>query len=190
MERTVLDLIDLAPTLDEAFGWLASGCQRRRTTPDRLLAAMRSRPGLRWGRELVAALQDIATGSSTVLEWHYLRLSRRHGLPVPDRQVRQLHGQATRWLDCTYDPLPVRAELDGRLGHDQLLERWRDMRRDNAATVLGISVLRYGWADTVGRPCDVAAQTAAMLRRRGWTKTPRACGLRCPVAVGDSIRCL
>lgn len=180
VERTVLDLIDRAPTIELAFAWLAVGCQRRRTTPPRLGAAMSRRPGLRWSRELRPALADIATGSSTVLEWRYLQLSRRHALPLPGRQVRLVHGRATRWLDRDYHPVPLRAELDGRLGHDQLIERWRDMDRDNAAAVAGISVLRYGWADVVGRPCQVAAQTAAMLDLRGWTGArARACGPAC-----------
>src|SRR5689334_16353880 len=42
-------------------------------------------------------------------------------------------------------------------------------------------VLRYGWADVAGRPCEVAEQVAAMLRIAGWAGQPAPCRPACPL---------
>jgi len=43
--------------------------------------------------------------------------------------------------------------------------------------IAGEATLRYGWADVLGRPCEVAAQVVAVLRARGWTGKPPGCAL-------------
>jgi hypothetical protein len=40
--------------------------------------------------------------------------------------------------------------------------------------------LRYGWADIVDRPCEVAAQQALIFRQQGWTGALRPCS-NCPI---------
>ncbi len=151
-------------------------CQRRLTTPTRLADALTGRPSTRWRALLGPALQEIAAGSHSLLEHKFVTLSRRHGLLLPARQVR-LTGDVSRRLDADYHPLPVRVELDGLLGHDRLLERWR--RRDNAATIDRKTVLRYGWADVTSRSCAVAAQVGSALIQRGWAGRLRTCGNEC-----------
>ncbi len=138
----MLDLLDGAASAERAFGWVADACQRRLTTPVRLAAAFDRRPGTRWAATLRPALEEIAGGSHTVLERAYLTLNRRHDLPEPVRQRRLEDGGFVRWVDCDYRPFPVRTELDGRLGHDRGVERWRDMHRDNAAAAAGVVSLR------------------------------------------------
>lgn len=80
----------------------------------------------------------------TRLERRWLHIERVHGLPVGHRQFVAARAGGNRYVDCDYEPVPVRVELDGRLGHDRVLERWRDMARDNAAVVSGRLPLRYG----------------------------------------------
>ena len=67
-------------------------------------------------------------------------------------------------------------ELDGRLGHEGL-GRFHDLRRDNAAAVMGEQTLRYGWFDVRGEQCQVAFQVGGVLSLRGWagpvTRCPR-----------------
>lgn len=185
-ERTALDLVDAAESVEEAFGWLAAACQRRLTTPERLLNSAQASPELRWRAAVTVALGDIALGVHSQLERLHRRIEERHGLPLSQRQTADRPGGgAHRWLDCDYAPLRVRAELDGRLGHDQLRETWRDYRRDNDGVLSGRAVLRYGWADITSRPCAVAAQTGEVLRQAGWTGRVRPCGTRC---AANSVR--
>jgi hypothetical protein len=179
VERTVLDLLDTASTTDRAFGLVANACQRRLTTPERLAAALASRPRTRWRATLGPALVEIAAGSHSLLEHKFMVLAGRHGLPKAERQLRWSLDRVHRWLDCDFGAIPVRVELDGRLGHERLLERWRDMDRDNAAALEDRTVLRYGWADVTSRACEVAGQVASALVLRGWTGVPRVCGNEC-----------
>jgi hypothetical protein len=110
-------------------------------------------------------------------------VERAHGLPVGERQRRVCRAGRSQWSDVVYRmPLGIVVnELDGRLGHDEPFERWRDYARDNAGVVAGEATLRYGWADVLGRRCEVAAQTAQVLRGYGWTGELRRCGRACRV---------
>src|SRR5580658_9433348 len=51
IEETVLDLANLAPTSEAAFGVACAACQRRLTTPARIADAMKRRSRQRWRRE-------------------------------------------------------------------------------------------------------------------------------------------
>lgn len=179
IEETVLDLTQAAATLDDAFSWLARACGGRFTTPARLQAAMASRNRLRWRAELSSALAGIGDGVHSVLEHRCARdVERAHGLPRPERQARVRRGARTEYRDALYRRYGLAVETDGRLAHAGEA-RWRDIRRDNAAAADGIITLRYGWQDITQRPCDVAAEIATVLRRRGWKGTLRRCGPHC-----------
>lgn len=180
IEETTLDLIQAAPSLDQALAWLASACGRRLTAPDLLLGSIAARPKLRWRSELAAALADVGDGIHSVLEWHYIRgVERNHGLPRAKRQAVSRVGGRTRYLDNHYQEFGVAVELDGQAAHP-VEARWRDIHRDNASAEVGIVTLRYGWADVTEEPCRVAAEVARVLRNHGWNGRPHACGLGCP----------
>jgi hypothetical protein len=184
VEETVLDLANRSPHLDEVLGWVTRACGRRLTTPTRLRRAMKQRAKLRWRDGLTAALADVALGCHSVLELRYLRdVERAHDLPAGERQaVRQRAGG--RWYDDVhYAGYRTRVELDGRVAHPDET-RFRDLRRDNAAVADGDVVLRYGWVDVAGRPCQCAAQVASVLHRNGWAGAPRRCGPRCVIVKG------
>lgn len=60
IEATVLDLVDAAPSADDARGWVTRACERGLTSEVRLRAAMSGRGRLRWRHqlaEIVAARQ-------------------------------------------------------------------------------------------------------------------------------------
>jgi hypothetical protein len=177
IEDTVLDLVDAARELDTAMAWLARAVAARLTTPARIRASACARCRLRWRRDVLATLADVDAGCHSVLELHYMRrVESAHQLPPGHRQHRR-----TGWYDDVYyTGYGVCVELDGRLAHPSD-QRFRDHRRDNAATVAGGRVLRYGYADVTGRPCAVAAEVASVLVAAGWRGLPRRCGAGCTV---------
>lgn len=182
VEATVLDLVHAAPSCDEAIAVVARSCQQRVTTAERVLGATRQRGRLRWRRALMPVLADVAAGAHSALEVRYVRhVERPHGLPRGCRQRPARRGGARQWSDVAYEEWCTLVELDGRLGHDGVDDRWRDAVRDNAASLVGERTLRYGWRDVVGRPCVVAQQVATVLRLSGWDGEPRACGPDCVV---------
>lgn len=182
IEETVLDLAEMATTFDRAFAVACCACQRRATTPDLLREAMTKRVKLRWRTELAEALNDIASGAHSLLEYRYVhRVERAHRLPQAARQFRTGSDGPNRYLDNFYRDYGLCVELDGRQAHPDD-QRWLDQRRANAITAQGIRILRYGWTDVDRHYCQTAAQIAAVLSDLGWPGSARACGSRCLVA--------
>ena len=175
VEDTVLDLIQIAPTFDDAYGWICRAIGRRLTTAERISQAMGARKKTRWRRELAIALSDADEGALSLLEYRYVhRVERPHGLPTARRQARIRQRTGNMYLDNLYEEYGVCAELDGTAAHPAD-EQWRDKRRDNANAVRGIVTLRLGLLDLGDRRCATAADIAAVLRLRGWPGPARPC---------------
>ena len=175
VEDTVLDLIEIAPTFDDAYAWICRAIGRRRTTAERIRHAMDARKKMRWRREITIALGDAADGALSVLEYRYVhRVERPHGLPAARRQARVRQGTGNRYLDNLYEEQGVCVELDGTAAHPAD-EQWRDKRRDNANTVSGLLTLRFGLLDLGDRRCESGIAVATLLRRHGWTGVPHPC---------------
>jgi very-short-patch-repair endonuclease len=172
VEDTVLDLIDDPDcTARDAVNWLTMAVQARKTTPERILRAARSRHFLRQRSLLEDVLVDVRAGVRSPIELDYLRnVERAHGLRVGRRQV----GRRNTEVDVCYEDYGLLVELDGRLGHTGM-GRFRDMRRDNWATTDGLATLRYGKVDVFGTPCEVAQEVAVNLARLGWHGVLRHC---------------
>lgn len=173
--RTVIDLVEQAESADDAIALVATAVSSRRVTADHLLFLIEDCPKLRRRSLLVDALRDVASGSNSVLEVKFAVLLRRHGVPIGSRQQR-FPGSEGRvsYADMAW-PGAV-AELDGLLGHADHGGRHRDMDRDNRHLLADRKAMRFGWSDVVTRPCDVAAQVAAVLGA-----SARRCGPRCTI---------
>ncbi|HTU04555.1 MAG TPA: hypothetical protein VMG13_03290 [Trebonia sp.] len=106
IEDTVLDLIECSRSFDEAYDWICRAIGRRRTTAERVRAALDARPRFRWRRDIELALGDASDGALSLLELRYVRgVERPHGLPAAKRQARgqaadrqSIHGQPLRGL--------------------------------------------------------------------------------------------
>lgn len=181
IEHTVLDLAELAPRPDEVVSWVLTACQRRATTPERLAAALATRPRHRHRRLILNVLAEAKHGIASTLERHYRRdVELPHGLPRARRGERITVSGRHWYADARYSRFRLRIELEGLRWHPDDV-RWRDDVRDNVAVLTGDAVLRFGWRAVVGQPCEVAAQVAAVLRDRGWQGEPHPCGPACPV---------
>jgi hypothetical protein len=120
-----------------------------------------------------------------VLEIKDARLRRQHGLPAGRRQKRRA-ADGTEFLDVFLEEWQMHVELDGRLGHDDAIGIWRDMRRDNRSERQRLRHLRYGWVDFAERPCEVAIEQGVILREQGWTGTFKRCK-NCPPALPPGL---
>lgn len=180
VQHTVLLLASRAANEDGAVAVLADACQRRRTTAERLRTVLADHRRLPRRALLEAVLADVATGAHSALERRYLvDVEQRHGLPRGIRQQPATTGTRSAFRDVEYAGLGTLVELDGRLGHDRVADRWADLDRDLAAAGDGRQTLRLGWRQVLA-PCRVAAVVAAVLTARGWTGTPQPCSDACP----------
>jgi hypothetical protein len=181
-EETIIDLTQVAASLDVAFGWLSAGCGRRLVTPQQLRSALAMRRNLRWRSEVLGAIDTIAAGVHSKLEYRYVRdVERAHQLPAATRQARAVRQSRSQYFDNLYAAFGVAVKLDGRAAH-LIEDRWRDIHRDNDDASSGIITLRYSWADVAYQSCAVAAQVAAVLRLRSWSGRPASCGPHCTAA--------
>lgn len=181
VEETVFDLIELAPSFDDACTWITRACGRRLSTETRLRAVLSARKKVRWRAELEDVLAAAGDGIHSLLEYRYLRdVERAHGLPPSRHQVRVVIDGKTAYRDAYYEEFRLAVELDGRAAHPDD-ERWRDNHRDNQARARGIDTARYGWRDVHAHACETAVMQARILQQRGWRGTPRPCSPRCPV---------
>jgi len=182
LEHAVLDIAAAADDQATAVAVLADACRSRRTTAPRLLDALEKRPRLRHRRLLRRILCDVAQGVHSVLEHMYLtRVERPHALPTARRQRQVRVGRTKAYRDVEYVGLGTIVELDGRLGHEEALDKWHDLERDIDAAVAGSLTLRVSWGQAL-QECRVAAAIARVLFARGWTGHPRSCSPVCPVA--------
>ena len=91
------------------------------------------------------------------------------------RQARR-QSDGTEYLDVLIEEWQLHVELDGRFGHDRARETVAgheagQPQRGSA----GLRHLRYGWADLVDQPCEVAREQAVIFRQQGWRGTFRRC---------------
>jgi hypothetical protein len=181
VEETVLDLVEVSPSLDDVCGWITKACGRHLTTEEKLRAALANRKKMPWRDELNDVLAAAGDGIHSVLEYRYLRdVERAHGLPRSQHQVRVVIDGKVVYRDVYYEEYQLAVELDGRLAHPEE-ERWRDRRRDNQAHARGVQTSRYGWREVYAEPCQTALLLAQILRRRGWPGIPKSCSASCPV---------
>jgi hypothetical protein len=98
------------------------------------------------------------------LERLFIGVSRRHGLPAPDRQVDL--GDEVGWIgrvDFLFRDARIVVEVDGGESHDGLLDQEADEQRDERLRRAGWQVLRFRWSDVVDHPRDVAASIRCRL---------------------------
>ena len=179
-EEAALDVAGAAPRLSDAVAVLTGVCQRRRTTPERLLQALERRSRTPRGAELRRVIGDVAFGVHSVLERSYAhRVERRHGLPRGARQRRDVLGSGVVYRDVLYEDFGVLVELDGQTWHGATTDRWADMTRDLEAAADGLLTIRLGWRHAHDEACDTASRLSAVFRRQGWGGSARSCGPRC-----------
>lgn len=186
--RAVVDyaLLKVAADRDlgDAIALLSDAVHQGMTTASRLVATIELLPRLRQRAVLAQVLADVAAGTRSVLEHRYLHdVERAHGLPEGERQVRQGTASGLVVRDVRHPPERVLVELDGAFGHRDAVDRWVDLQRDLDAALDGHITLRPGWAQVL-EPCRLAGLVGDVLRQRGWSGRPRACGRGC--TLGDS----
>jgi hypothetical protein len=177
--------IDVAAATErplDVVGVLAAAVQGRRTTARRLLDASRARRRVRGREWLEAVLDDIASGTTSVLEHGYLtRIERPRLLPSAQLQVRGAARTAVVYRDAEYSQ-GLLVELDGVLNHSSVRQRDSDLERDLDTALTSRETVRLGWGQVFERPCSTAGKIARLLELRGWAGPPTRCSPDCPVA--------
>lgn len=184
-EDNALAMADGATDELEVIRLLTAAVGSRRTSAARLREALRRRSNIRRRPLVEAVIDDIASGTCSVLEQGYLtRVEQAHGLPVATRQLRRPGVRGSEYRDAAYVPYGVVVELDGR-GHAGRTAQGRDADRDLDDLAAGRTSIRLRWVQVFGTGCRTAGRVADVLAARGWSQRPVRCGdgctLRAPV---------
>lgn len=166
-ERT---LLDMATEVDEERLEVAlDTALRRRLTTLPALEQMVAREG-RHGRDGCAAMRRLlaerhpSATAESALETHFLRLVRRHRLPMPVCQHPVVDGgRVVARIDFAYPDLSLAIEVDGYAHHHGRVAWARDRARSNYLVSLGWRILRFTWDDIRRRPWQVAGLLRAEL---------------------------
>jgi very-short-patch-repair endonuclease len=167
--RLEQSIVDSWPLLDGDARHAPAICAvgQRMTTPDRLLQALQTAPRLAGRRLFVRMVRLLAAGCRSNLEiWGYDHVFRGGEFDRLRWQVPVPLGQRTVYLDAFDDRTGVNFELDGAKYHSDPVSRERDLRRDAALAVLGITVVRFTHNRLVREPDEVAREARAILRAR------------------------
>jgi len=175
VEEAAVDVAAEANDDFAAIAVLADAVQSRRTTAFRMQQALAGRSRIPRRRFLDGVLNDIGSGTCSVLEHGYLtRVERAHGLPPAHRQVLDA-SPGTVYRDVVYPAFDRSVELDGLMVHATARARDRDLDRDLEVAVGGRMTVRLGWGQVFGRPCRTALHVGRWLQAGGWDGVPTRC---------------
>lgn len=168
-------LIDLAAVLseDEFEEVLDDGLRRRLTTVARIrwrVEQLGCRRGMLVLRRSLDARDPGAAVPRSVLETRYLRILRRAGLPLPERQypIRD-GGRLIGVVDFAFPSVRLAIEVDGYRWHSGRVRWEKDLARRNALTSLGWRVIHVT-AKAMERDPDHVVQTVLTAVRQDPTK--------------------
>lgn len=186
IERSVIDAASWAATEKVAMAVVAASVQQKLVRPGDLRAALERLPKLR-RRALIREVVDATDGGSlSAYEVEFLRLCRRYGLPLPNRQVRRRDSTGmTRYTDAEFDDFDVVAEVDGAQ-HLEVSTWWDDLDRQNDLVIDDkLTVVRFVGLALRRDPRRVAGRLHDCLRmKRPDLHDPNTCKV-CRSAVSE-----
>ncbi|MEU0312676.1 type IV toxin-antitoxin system AbiEi family antitoxin domain-containing protein [Nocardioides sp. NPDC006273] len=181
VEDNALAMAHEAGSEIEAIARVAEAASRSFVTAATLQKALNRAHSLRRRKLIQGLVDDLATGTHSVLEHGYLtKIERAHGLPAGRRQSPRIGASGNQFRDVEYEGYALVVELDGALGHDS----WRDQARDADRTLddlaeLGAVTARLRFHQVFDTPCQTAARVGRILTRAGWNGKVRRCGENC-----------
>jgi hypothetical protein len=157
---------DLALSLDERQirALLREGEYRRVLDLGELRRSLGDDPSVE-GRRLRRVLDEWVPGiglTESELEVRFVELCAQARLPLPSPQSR-LRG---RKVDFYWADVMLAVEVDGYEAHRGRIAFQQDRSKDRALKAAGYEVLRFTWAEVVGKPRKVADEIDAARQRR------------------------
>lgn len=170
--RSLVDAAGWARTDNESRAIVAAGCQQRLVLPDEIIAVAQGLPRARRRALVLETARYAAGGAEALSEIDFVRLCRRHRLPIPElQQQRRDASGRRRYLDAYWPVWRLHVEIDG--AHHMEVRHWEaDMRRQNDLWIRGDRVLRFSAWQVRHRPAEVVSQVRQALEAAGWRPEP------------------
>ncbi len=166
--RTIVDLGATSKWL--VRGALGAALRAEMTSLDKIerfvaRVARKGRRGVGVIRPMIKERRAWQNATESDLEDEFTTIVRDFSLPHPVAQFILIDdtGAFVSRADFAYPARKVLIELDGFASHSDADTFQRDRTKQNRATLLGWTVLRYTWNDLTARPGAVAAEIGALL---------------------------
>lgn len=144
-QRTVLDLLRVEP-YGRARDLRDRALQRGWIGADTITRSVQEQPGRTGNRQLRLLVQEVVVGAQAESERLLHRILRDAGMTGWRAQYPVWLNGKRRDLDVAFPDLKIAIEVDGRLAHDGLSDRFDDDRaRQNDLVAAGWVVLRFTW---------------------------------------------
>ena len=168
--RSLVNAASWMKTDRGAMAVLAAGVQQRKVRVADLREVLDRLGKVRRRALMLDILGDIEGGAQALSELDFTRkVIRQFNLPEPTRQASKRDSRGRRrWIDVVFEEWQVMVEIDGAQ-HDQPLEQWDDMDRDNDMEIEGYRMLRFPAWLVRDDPERVARKILEALRRGGYT---------------------
>lgn len=140
-EAAVVNAAQWATSDRQAALLVVMPVQQRITTGQRVLAEWRTRKRASRSAFLDLVIRDVCSGAEALGELDFGWHCRRHGIPLPSRQVVRRGARGRVYLDVWWEELAAGVEVDG-VQHSWGLNRISDALRDNEVTLSDGMVLR------------------------------------------------
>lgn len=131
-----------------------------------LLQQARARLGRHHGvRQLDAVIRVLVEGTHAESEHLFVQILRQAGITGWQANHCVRVGPRRYFVDVAFPGPRLAVEIDGQAHHTDSAAFQRDRRRQNDLVGSGWTVLRFTWADLVGRPDEVVSRIVATLER-------------------------
>lgn len=167
--RSIVDAASWMPTDRGAMAILAAAVQQGKVRVEDLRKVLDRAGKVRRRGLMLDILGDIEGGSQALSELDFARkVIRQVNLPEPSRQAGKRDSRGRRrWIDVVFEEWRVMVEIDGAQ-HEQPLDHWDDLDRDNDMEIEGYRMLRFPAWLVRDDPERVAKKMLEALRRGGY----------------------
>jgi very-short-patch-repair endonuclease len=150
-------------SLDELARAAHEAGVRHRTTPAQVERALNRMPNAKGAANLRRVLRGEVQVTLSKLERRFLKLLRRHELPLPATNTKA----GTHRVDCRWPDHRLTVELDSYRYHNSRHAWEQDRRREREAHARGDQHRRYTHHDVTQQPAQMLAELHALLAPSG-----------------------
>jgi hypothetical protein len=169
LPRSVMDWASWQPSDRAARTVVLQSLQSRKVSAAQLRDVLPSRGPCLHHAVILESVDDAEGGVASVPERDFHQLVVAGGLPTPTHQVVRRRPSGVYYLDAEWQPYRLSAEIQG-VHHFEVMQRERDLDRQNDLVVEGESLLQFSSFAVRHRGADVVGTLRRALYRRGWVE--------------------
>ena len=169
LPRSVVDWASWQASDRAARMVVLQSLQTRKVSAAQLRDVLPSRGPCLHHAVILESVDDAEGGVASLPERDFRQLVIAGGLPIPTHQAVRRRPSGVYYLDAEWEPYRLSAEIQG-VHHFEVIQRERDLDRQNDLVVEGESLLQFTSFAVRHRGAHVVGTLRRALYRRGWVE--------------------